>query len=166
MKTSNSKLDMKSLQVRSIVVFSAIVSSPEDIGWTLFSSSRNSFHGTSVLWTKNKHDIFNGRMDYFSGWMFSMYLSVDFCEIFPWYLLILMSHNFFESRYSKCRLIWVPVFLYLKTKPRLEQKKGFLLKVPEGTTRLLLNDDLATSSGRHVKLLKQCNQIHVLSVAT
>lgn len=48
-KTSNSKLDMKSLHVRSMVVLSAIVSSPEDIGCTLFSSSRKIFQGTRVL---------------------------------------------------------------------------------------------------------------------
>lgn len=56
-KTSNSKLDMKSLHVRSMVVLSAIVSSPEDIGCTLFSSSRKIFQGTRVLEMKKKNGI-------------------------------------------------------------------------------------------------------------
>lgn len=56
-KTSNSKFDIKSLHVRSMVVFNAIVSRPDDMGCTLFNSSLNIFHGTRVLERKEKRYI-------------------------------------------------------------------------------------------------------------
>ena len=48
-KTSNSKFEMKSLQVRSMVDFNAMASSPVPMVCTSLSVTRNSFQGTMVL---------------------------------------------------------------------------------------------------------------------
>ena len=54
-KMSNSKTEMWSVQVKSMVVFSAVDSSPEPIGWTSASAARKSFHCTTVL-KQTKHE--------------------------------------------------------------------------------------------------------------
>lgn len=47
------------MHVKSIVVFSAIASKPDEIGCTFDNSCRNIFHGTSVLYAEKKEK--NGR---------------------------------------------------------------------------------------------------------
>ena len=54
MKTSNSKFEMKSLHVRSIVDFKAIASKPVPMGWISLKVSLNVFQGTMVLQRWNK----------------------------------------------------------------------------------------------------------------
>lgn len=56
--------------MRSIVDFSAIASKPELIGWTLFNSCLNIFHGTKVLKQTTKNVIMKEIITMFQVWKY------------------------------------------------------------------------------------------------